>query len=70
MSSEHISFVVEGMSCDHCVQSIKTALSQLNGVYEVMVDIDSKRVAVEYDQERLDIDTLKGTIEDAGFRVK
>ncbi len=70
MTNQHIAFVVEGMACDHCAQSIKSALTQLNGVYEVIVDIQSKRIAVEFDQERMDIDTLKGTIEDAGYKVK
>lgn len=70
MSSEHIGFIVEGMECEHCAQTIKSALTQLNGVYEVIVDLNSKRVAIEFDQERMDRDILKGTIEDTGFKVK
>jgi copper chaperone CopZ len=42
----------------------------LNGVVEVIIDINAKRVAVEYDEERLSDETIKGTIDDAGFEVK
>jgi copper chaperone CopZ len=34
------------------------------------VDLEGKRVVVEYDSERLDAETIKGTIEDAGYTVK
>jgi len=68
--SEHAAFIVEGMSCEHCVKAIKEAVSRLNGVYEVLVDLEAKRVVVEYDAERLDQGTIRGTIEDAGYKVK
>ncbi|MDI9514341.1 MAG: heavy-metal-associated domain-containing protein [Clostridiaceae bacterium] len=70
MQSEHIAFNVEEMSCEHCVKTIKERVSRLNGVYEVLVDLEGKRVVVEYDSERLDAETIKGTIEDAGYTVK
>ena len=70
MTNQHIALNVDGMTCEHCVKSIKEALTQLNGVYEVIVDIGAKRVAIEFDEERMDIETLKGTIEDIGYKVK
>lgn len=70
MTNQHIALNVEGMSCKHCEEAIKNELTKLNGVYEVIVDINAKRVAVEYDGERLTIDILKGVIEDAGYIVK
>jgi len=70
MSEQNIAFNVEGMSCENCARSIKNALMQLNGVYNVIVDIETKRVAIEYDDERLNADILKGTSEDLGYIVK
>ena len=70
MVNQHVALNVEGMSCDHCSHTIREALLRLNGVYEVIVDLSVKRVAVEYDAERLDIETIKGTIEDVGYTVK
>ncbi len=70
MAIGNVSFNVEGMRCEHCVKTLKTALSVLNGVIEVFVDLAAKRVAVEYDDERMQPETLKGTIEDAGYKVR
>jgi copper chaperone len=70
MLNQHVAFNVEGMACEGCANSIKSSLTRLNGVCDVIVDIYAKRVAVEFDSERLDIETLKGTIEDAGYKVK
>ena len=70
MTNQHIVFNVEDMNCDNCKEIIKSALNQLNGIYGVIIDLDTKHVAVEYDEERLDICTLKGTIEDVGYKVR
>lgn len=70
MANRHVALVVEGMSCEHCRNTIREALLRLNGVYDVIVDLTVKRVAVEYDDERLDIETIRGTIEDSGYTVK
>ena len=70
MKNQHIVFNVEDMTRENCKQIIKSALTQLNGVYEVIVDLGTKHVAVEYDEERLDVGTLKGTIEDVGYKVR
>lgn len=70
MAVQNIAFNVDGMSCDDSVNTIKNSLTVLNGVYEVIVDLNAKRVAVEYDEERLNAEIIKGTIEDIGFKVK
>lgn len=41
---------VNGMSCQHCVNSIHDAVAQIVGVKQVKVDLKSKLVEVEYDQ--------------------
>ena len=40
---------VEGMSCNHCVNSIETSVGELTGVSAVKVDLGNKEVSVEYD---------------------
>ncbi|NLM73392.1 MAG: heavy-metal-associated domain-containing protein [Clostridiaceae bacterium] len=70
MSEQNIAFNVEDMSCQHCIDRIKNALTKLNGVYSVIVDLDSKRVVIEYDDERIHADILRGTIEDIGYTVR
>lgn len=56
---------VEGMSCGHCEKAVKGALSSLDGVSSVDVDLASKQVIVE--GENLQDDSLKNAIEDAGY---
>ena len=70
MAEQNIAFNVEGMTSEDSAESIKNSLTMLNGVIEVIVDIDTRRGVVEYDEERLSAAIIKGTIEDAGFEVK
>ncbi|WP_425452735.1 cation transporter [Ammoniphilus oxalaticus] len=58
---------VDGMSCDHCVQTVEGALRKLgaNG----KVNLVEKTVAVDYDEAKLSLDTIKQAIEDQGFDV-
>ena len=70
MAIENILLNVEGMSCNHCVEAVKKAVGALNGVKIVDVNLEGKKVRVEYDSERVSLDTIKGAIEDQGFDVK
>ncbi len=58
---------VEGMSCNHCVMAVKNALSSIEGVYKVEVELDNSRVVVE--GEKLVDKVLKKGIEEAGYDV-
>lgn len=57
---------VEGMSCGHCVNSIETSVGELAGVSAVKVNLDSKEVAVEFDNAAT-LAQIKETIEDQGY---
>jgi copper chaperone len=70
MSKEIRIINVEGMSCNHCVEAVKNAVGILNGVESVSVDLPNKKVTVEFDSERVSIETIKDTIEDQGYDVK
>lgn len=70
MAVQNIAFNVEGMKDNNSSDTIKNSLTVLNGIFDVIVDLDAKRVAVEYDEERLSAEIIKETIEDSGFNVK
>lgn len=70
MSKEISNLTVNGMSCSHCENSIKKSVGDLNGVDSVRVDLKIKKVSVEYDPERVSIETIKETIEDQGYDVE
>ena len=40
-------YVVEGMTCDHCVNAVRTEVAGVAGITEVDVDLDTKLVKVQ-----------------------
>lgn len=60
--------LVEGMSCGHCVNHVKEALNELNGVTSVDVNLDAKTAIIEASIEVKDED-IKFAIDDAGYEV-
>lgn len=59
--------IIEGMSCMHCVNAVKNALSEVNGISDVNVDLQAKSAEVEVNN--VNDDVLKSTIEEAGYEV-
>lgn len=60
--------LVEGMSCGHCVNHVKEALNELNGVTSVDVNLDTKTAIIAASDEVKD-EEIKFAIEDAGYEV-
>lgn len=58
--------LIEGMSCKHCVMHVKNALSELEGVEDVNVDLENKMATMK--TEVCD-EKLKKAIEDVGYEV-
>jgi copper ion binding protein len=58
---------IEGMSCQHCVMSVKKGLSSLDGVTEVDVNLEAKIARVK---GQIDDDKIKATINELGYTVK
>ncbi len=61
-------FTVEGMSCGHCKAAVEKALKSVDGVENVVVDLQSKTAEVTLSNEVND-DVLKKAITDAGYEV-
>ncbi|GHU55468.1 copper chaperone CopZ [Clostridia bacterium] len=58
---------VEGMMCEHCVKAVTGAVSPLDGVAKVDVDLAAKTVTVEYD--KISLEKIKEAIEEQGYEV-
>lgn len=58
--------LIEGMSCGHCVKHVKEALSELEGVSSVDVDLASKSAVLEGEVSE---EKIKFAVEDAGYEV-
>lgn len=61
-------YTVSGMTCDHCVASVRQEVGQVDGVTGVEVELDSGTVTVESDSP-LDPATVTAAIEEAGYEV-
>jgi len=59
---------IEGMSCDHCVKHVTTALIEVDGVKDVKVDLKGKVAEVEL-AGTVDDSKLKEAVEEAGYEV-
>ena len=62
------SFTVVGMTCGHCVASVTSEVSKLEGVTNVDVDVESGSVTVESEQP-VDPEAFAAAIDEAGFVV-
>jgi copper chaperone len=60
---------VPDISCDHCARTVTNALSPLEGVARVAVDVPAKRVTVEYDPARVDIAKMSAVLADEDYPV-
>ncbi len=65
MAIEQI-FTVEGMTCDHCAQTVTRAVTEVPGVEDVRVDLPTGTVTVSGSAD-VAPDEVRAVIEKAGF---
>ncbi len=58
---------VSGMSCQHCVRSVTSALQGVEGVERAEVDLTKGRAVVEYDANRTSPRALAHVVMDEGY---
>jgi copper chaperone len=63
--SETATYTVPAIHCAHCVASIREEVSEVEGVDDVDVDLDTKIVTVQ--GSRLDDAAVRAAIEEAGY---
>ena len=61
---------VPDISCEHCEHAITEALSPVEGVRSVKVDIPSKQVRVDYDEGVVTVDRMKNILQDEEYPVE
>ncbi|MFS2293970.1 MAG: copper ion binding protein [Actinomadura sp.] len=62
-------YTVTGMTCGHCVSSVKEEVGQIAGVTGVDVDLETGRVTVTSDAP-IDDAAIKDAVEEAGYELK
>ncbi|GAB2302261.1 Copper-transporting ATPase [Dionaea muscipula] len=66
-SSSKALFSVVGMTCSACAGSVEKAIKRLPGIREAIVDVLSNRAQVLFYPSFVNEETIRETIEDAGF---
>ena len=65
---ERTTIGIQGMSCGHCVASVKRALGQLEGVEVLEVTVGS--ATVSYDPTAVTPERITRAIEDEGYTTE
>jgi len=64
---KNMTLKVQGMSCQHCVNSIEGALKEI-GV-SGKVNLKGESVDVMFDEQKVSLDQIKEVIEEQGYDV-
>jgi copper ion binding protein len=64
---ETLEIEVTGMTCGNCEKKIVKEVSALEGVKSVQASHEAENTIVEFDNSKTDLETIKKTIEDAGY---
>jgi copper chaperone CopZ len=65
------SYLVSGMTCDHCVTAVRDEISQLPGVTEVVVDLVPGAVSTVIVQSDAPLPepSVREAVDEAGYEV-
>ena len=63
------SLKVEGMTCQHCVETITEALGEIVGTNKVEVYHDKKEVQINYNEKETNLKEISNKIVEMGFEV-
>ena len=59
---------IEGMSCNHCVTAVTNALSKIDGITDVTVDLSTGEASF-VEEKPVDMNIVKKNIEKAGYKI-
>ncbi|QYJ05436.1 heavy-metal-associated domain-containing protein [Nocardioides panacisoli] len=61
-------YTVVGMTCGHCVSSVTEEVSEVAGVTDVAVDLDTGTMTVTGDAP-IDDGSVRGAVAEAGYEI-
>ena len=69
VNDQKVALTVPGMGSNHCAGLVRTSLERLSGISDIQTNIANHQVTVSFDPNILDHQTLKKTVEKAGYDV-
>ncbi len=67
--TERVVFDVPDISCVHCKMAIEDAVTKLDGVESVRVDVAARNVDVVFDGASIDRQRIASAIEEQGYTI-
>lgn len=64
-----VQLTVDGMKCGGCSSRLKRVLEAADGVTSADIELETKQVAVDFDEAMTGRDAIETIITDAGFAV-
>lgn len=64
-----ITLDVTGMSCDHCIKAVNGALTDLEGVKKVDVNLETGKVDVQFEEGQVTLEQMREAVEEQGYDV-
>jgi copper chaperone CopZ len=68
MTTKKDRYLVEGMTCSGCEQTVQKVLENLDGVKSAKAELSSATVSVEYDPSKVTIDHIKSAVNKVGYK--
>jgi copper chaperone len=69
MADTHAVLNAPSISCNHCKMAIEKAVSQMDGVARVEVDVAEKAVTVDFDDAAVSLDAIEAAMAEEGYEV-
>lgn len=66
---EQTTLNIQGMTCGHCESAVNNALTELQGVENVQVNLNKGTAEVSYDSSKVSTETMKEAVEEQGYDV-
>ena len=63
-------FSIEGMSCNHCVARVEEAVSALDGVQKVKVNLKKQNGTVKFDETKVNPKRCSQAINGLGYKAE
>jgi P-type Cu+ transporter len=64
-----VSLPISGMTCASCVSHVESALKELPGVSNIVVNLGTNKANLSYDPQRLKLDDMRRAVEDVGYAI-
>lgn len=65
---QKVEFTIKGMTCSGCEHHIKTEISKLKGIVEVVVSYEKGNAIVKFDNKQTNIEEIEKAINSTGYK--